>query len=134
MANVVNSTAEVTGSRNVIVKWDGILDTALETNVKKFDVSTYTNGEKAVASTANIIKVWYDIGVGVDTLSLLFDATGNDEALILSPGNGFMDFSSFGGIKNPKSAGYTGDILMTNTGTVGTDFSYNIVAELRLKY
>ena len=120
--------------RVVVVRWDGVLDTSLESAVKKVDASTFTDSEGKVADAASIMSIDYDIGIGVDAVQLLFDATANDVALTLNPGSGNMDFTKFGGISNPKSTGYTGDILLTNTGTVGTDFTYQLIVTLKLKY
>ena len=47
-----------------------------------------------------------------DSALVAFDASTDDTALLLN-GDTDYDFSSFGGITNPKSTGVTGDILIT---------------------
>jgi len=134
MANVVQTVTEYNGSRKAVLRWDAILDTSHESAVKKIDVSTLTAGDGSAPAYASILAVDYDIGVGIDTVTILFDATTDDEALVLSPGQGNKNFEHFGGITNPQSTGYTGDISLTTTGTVATDCSYQILITLKLHY
>ena len=47
-----------------------------------------------------------------DSALVAFDASTDDTALLLN-GDTDYDFSSFGGITNPKSTGVTGDIKIT---------------------
>jgi len=61
---------------------------------------------------------------------MLWDATANVLAYTVAAGeNGFVDFSSFGGIKNNAGAGVTGDLLFTTIGHTATD-SYSIIIEV----
>ena len=47
-----------------------------------------------------------------DSALIAFDASTDDTAILLN-GDTDYDFSSFGGITNPKSTGVTGDIKIT---------------------
>ena len=133
MANVVNTNTLLTGDRQVVVRWDGILDTGNESAVKKFDVSGFTRSDGVAATHATIMKIDY-IVAGFSSVTILFDATNDDEAVVLTPNSGSIDYTEFGGMKNPKSAGYTGDLMLTTAGTPAATCVYDILLHLKLHY
>lgn len=95
-----------------------------ESAVAKIDISTLQGNPSAV----KIEKVWYNtFGMAV---KILFDHTTDDTGMVLQ-GDGSFDFTSFGGLKDPASAGGTGDVLFTTVGhTVGD--TYNIILQIGL--
>ncbi|CAB4212999.1 hypothetical protein UFOVP1436_52, partial [uncultured Caudovirales phage] len=59
---------------------------------------------------------------GFSSVKLLWDHTTDDVAMVLS-GSGFQDFTTTGGKAakcDPRSAGGTGDLLLTSTGASAT--------------
>lgn len=77
------------------------------------DISEYTIG--GPSTTCNILEVWWTCH-NLE-FELYFDATTDDKGLYMCEGtSGHWDFSSFRGIPNPKSGGYTGDILLCTYG------------------
>lgn len=122
MADLVTSQTVFNGSKRTIRAFTSVSDGTGESAVTKVDISTLTGAPTAV----RIMKVWYDI-VGM-SVKVIFDHTTDDTALVLA-GQGFLDFSSFGGVPDPASAGATGDVLFT-TVNHGVSDTYTIVLEL----
>jgi hypothetical protein len=97
------------------------------------DMSEYTIGGNPVSLSINKVE-WSLENMNV---KLLFDANTDDEGITLS-GIGKYDFSKIGGIKNPKSTGYTGDIMLATYGVLinaAEDTVGSIILECKkLKY
>jgi hypothetical protein len=70
------------------------------------------------------------IGSGFTSLTLSWDHTTDDVALVLPPGAIDMDFSDVGGLHDPQSAGGTGDLLVTSAGASSGDI-YHLILELK---
>ena len=138
MADAVTSQTIIDTDKRAVIKLTNISDGTGESSVKKVDVSALnTNAQGETCSRVTIDQVWYDVG-GLRT-ALEFDATSNVVALVLggsaAAGNvsGYMDFRSFGGLKNTLASGYDGDIDLTTHGHTNHDH-YTIVLELSKNY
>lgn len=124
MADAVTSQTLFSGSKTVVMAFTNTSDGTGESAVQKVDIS----GLQGVPTAVKINKVWYNTsGMAV---KVLFDHTTDDTVLVLQ-GDGCMDFTSFGGLKDPASAGGTGDILFTTVGHTAND-TYSIVMEIGL--
>jgi len=138
MADAVTSQTLSDGDRIAVVKLTNISDGTGESSVAKVDVSALANNSAGAAcALATIEQVWYDIG-GM-RVALEWNATTNVVAAVLGgsaaagPGSGYMDFRSFGGVKNTLASGYNGDIDLTTHGHTSHDH-YTIVLQLRKSY
>ena len=138
MADAVTSQTLSDGDRVAVVKFTNISDGSGEASVAKVDVSALANNSAGAAcALATIEQVWYDIG-GM-RVALEWNATTNVVAAVLGgsaaagPGSGYMDFRSFGGVKNTLASGYNGDIDLTTHGHTNHDH-YTIVLQLRKSY
>ena len=138
MADAVTSQTLSDGDRIAVVKFTNISDGSGEASVAKVDVSALANNSAGAAcALASIEQVWYDIG-GM-RVALEWNATTNVVAAVLggsaAAGNvsGYMDFRSFGGIKNTEASGVDGDIDLTTHGHTAHDH-YTIVLQLRKSY
>lgn len=138
MADAVTSQTLSDGDRIAVVKFTNISDGSGEASVAKVDVSALANNSAGAAcALASIEQVWYDIG-GM-RVALEWNATTNVVAAVLGgsaaagPGSGYMDFRSFGGVKNTLASGYNGDIDLTTHGHTNHDH-YTIVLQLRKSY
>ena len=139
MADAVTSQTLSDGDRIAVVKYTNISDGTGESSVKKVDISTFASSVTtgATPARATIEQVWYDIG-GM-RVALEWNATTNVVAAVLGgsaaagPGSGYMDFRSFGGVKNTLASGYDGDIDLTTHGHTSHDH-YTIVLQLRKSY
>jgi hypothetical protein len=68
---------------------------------------------------------------GFASVRLNFDHSTDDEGLVLPVGSGERDYFSDGGLKDPLSAGGTGDLLLTTNGGASGS-TYDIVLHVRL--
>ena len=138
MADAVTSQTLSDGDRIAVMKFTNLSDGSGESSVKKVDVSALANNSAGAACAhATINQIWYDIG-GM-RVALEWNATTNVVAAVLGgsaaagPGSGYMDFRSFGGLKNTLASGYDGDIDLTTSGHTNLDH-YTIVLQLRKSY
>ena len=138
MADAVTSQTLADGDKIAVVKFTNISDGTGESSVKKVDVSALAkNSAGASCAHATINQIWYDIG-GM-RVALEWNATSNVVAAVLggsaAAGNvsGYMDFRSFGGLKNTLASGYDGDIDLTTHGHTNHDH-YTIVLEVAKNY
>ena len=138
MADAVTSQTLADGDKIAVIKLTNISDGTGEASVKKVDVSALAaNSAGAACAHATINQLWYDIGGMRGALE--WNATSNVVAAVLggsaAAGNvsGYMDFRSFGGIKNTLASGYDGDIDLTTHGHTNHDH-YTIVLEVAKNY
>ncbi len=129
MADAVTSTTLVDDVKKSVLRFTNVSDSTGESAVAKVDasaLSAMTNGSKS--TDIKIMKCWWSIsGMDVD---ILWNADANVHAITLtSDGAGFLDFSSFGGLRNTAGTGKDGDILFTTRGHANLD-TYMIVLEL----
>ena len=124
MADAVTSQTLHDGPRNLVRKFTNLSDGTGEAAVLKVDVSSFEGAPAGV----RIDRVEYDIS-GMQ-VSLLWDADTDVTALILSTGQGCLDFAALGGLKNNAGTGVTGDLLLTTTGHTAND-SYTIVLHMK---
>ena len=138
MADAVTSQTLADGDKIAVMKFTNLSDGNGESSVAKVDVSALAaNSAGETPALATIEQIWYDIG-GM-RVALEWNATSNVVAAVLggsaAAGNvsGYMDFRSFGGIKNTLASGYDGDIDLTTSGHTNLDH-YTIVLELSKNY
>jgi hypothetical protein len=124
MADAVNTQVLQAGSVRKFIKFTNLSDGTGESAVVKVDASALAG---RAAKNVSIESIFWSIkGMRV---KVHFDADTDDTALILD-GSGYWDFSEFAGIDNPKSTGYTGDIMFT-TITAAANDSYTIILEVK---
>lgn len=123
MADTVDAR-DVYKGRYVVRHLQSRSDGTGESGVIKADVSTYLTRAGAVATYFTVMWIQYDCqGMNV---RLDFDADTDDELATLG-GSGVLDWSGIGGVTDPKSAGYTGDIkLTTNSQTAGATYDITL--------
>jgi hypothetical protein len=68
---------------------------------------------------------------GFTSITLSWDHTTDDRALVLPSGAFDLDFRDLGGLHDPQSAGGTGDLVITTAGPTNGDI-YHLILELRL--
>jgi len=139
MADAVTSQTLADGDKTAVIKLTNISDGNGESSVKKVDVSALaastTTG--SAPSRVTIDQIWYDIG-GM-RVALEWQATTNVVAAVLGGSaavgvsSGYLDFRSFGGLKNTEASGVDGDIDLTTHGHTAHDH-YTIVLQLRKSY
>tara|TARA_Y100001963_G_C6788083_1_gene453994 strand:- start:1654 stop:2052 length:399 start_codon:yes stop_codon:yes gene_type:complete len=129
MADTVASTTLQDGPRSAVLRFTNVSDGTGESAVAKVDASalaSMTDGNKS--TNIKIMKCWWSIS-GMD-IDIYWNASTNVFALSLtSDGAGYLDFSSFGGLRNTAGSGKDGDILFTTRNHSSGD-TYTIVLEV----
>ncbi len=122
MADNVSARALLDTATRHILHLTNVSDGTGEAAVIKADASALA------ALTFKIRAIYYStVGMG---FKLLFDATTDDLAFeIGADAAGQIEFPIDGRIGDPKSAGFTGDMLLTTVGHISGD-SYSIVLDL----
>jgi hypothetical protein len=64
------------------------------------------------------------------SIILAFDADTDDNALILA-GNGTIDLREIGGIPDPQSTGFTGDLFLSTDSIAGAEESGFVIVKCR---
>lgn len=137
MADTVKVRALVDDGRQHVVHLTCKSDATGESAVVKVDRSAIADAiDGAEAASLDIEAVRWAVQ-GFSSVTLLWDRTADDVALRLS-GNGYEDFVGPSDIRalqaatlaDPRSAGGTGDILLTSEGAVD-GATYDITLWLR---
>jgi hypothetical protein len=128
MGDAVATTVLRNTGKKYKAYFTNVSDGTGESAVQKVDISGLTLNNGSAPTKVKITRIWYSISSGM-SVSLLFDHTANDIVFIPS-GDGFRDFeTNMGGLRDPASAGGTGDLLFTTNGASAGD-TYWIMLEL----
>jgi hypothetical protein len=129
MADTVDTVVVRNGKRDYTVRLLNKSDGTGESGVTKVDISTLTAANGATCTYTSILSI--DGVVTGGEVYLTWDHTTADEIAYLS---GFVnrDFSYEGGLVDPKTAGGTGDILLTTVG-FASGSGYDLTIRLRKK-
>ena len=115
MVDTVSTNITNDGLRNFHVHLQGVSDGTGETAVVKVDISTLIGPNGTIAPASFSVKsIQYDVA-GFSSVQLFFDATTDDQLATMS-GPGFLEFDS--PLKDPRSTGFTGDILLTSNNPI----------------
>lgn len=101
-----------------------------EAGVVKVDISTFTDAAGNLATYSAVDRIEYSVW-GFSHVLLEWDHTTDDEIAVLSA-QGIMDWSKVGGNVDPRTAGETGDIILTTNGAVDGS-GYDITLYVRPK-
>ena len=130
MADVTDSIVIETTPRRYIVRFLNVYVDTGESAVVKVDKSTLTASNGAEPRDLIIDEIEWTIQ-GYTYIKLLWDHTTDDEIAVLT-GTGYRNYWSSGGLKDPRSAGGTGDVVATTVGTTAGN-SYDITINCRLQ-
>jgi hypothetical protein len=125
MADTVLNTTVFDGAKKLITHYNVVSDNSGSTT-KIVDVSALNSNNGKTCKTVRLNKVSCNVSVTApaDALRMQWDATTD---VVFQSLNGEMeyDYSDFGGLKNTKASGYTGDVNIVlpactagDTGTV----------------
>jgi len=130
MADTVDSIVlESTPKRYIVRLFNVYVDTG-ESAVVKVDKSGLVASNGLEPRDLIIDEIEWAIQ-GYSKVTLLWEHDTDDEAVVLT-GNGYANYWSSGGLKDPRSSGGTGDIVCTTTGAAAGN-SYNITLNCRLQ-
>ncbi len=113
------------------VGWMNKSDGTGEAAVIKLDISTLAGplGDGVAPTSVSVAEISWCIQ-GFTSVELLWDHNTDDEIDILS-GAGYRNYRDLSYLVDPKSAGGTGDVLLTTTGAVA-GATYDIAICFRL--
>ena len=129
MANTIDKRTIHDGPRNLVVEAFMLGDASgEETATNLIAVSGYA-GHGVDWDEVSVTKIVHSLtGFSVN---LLWDATTDDEFAQISGDNaGTLDYSGMGGLINPGTTGFTGDIMFTTVG-LGAGDKGNIVLHMK---
>ncbi len=105
-------------------------DATGESNVVKIDKSALLNTIGSEPVAIDIMSVRWNIQ-GFSYIKISWDHTADDTAMLLS-GNGFDSFEEACGLRDPRTTGGTGDVLLTSVGAAsGATYDITIVCRLQ---
>ncbi len=131
MADTVNTQIVYNGNRRFTTHLTNESDGTGEAAVTKIDVSTLTVADGSVATYLTIDFIEYSVS-GFNYVTLEFDNSGTNDELAVLKGQSVMDWAAFGGLSDPQTTNFTGDIVLTTDG--GSDgASYDITIHARPK-
>lgn len=131
MADAVDTIVLETTQLYYKVRLLNISDATGESGVVKIDKSTLVANNGEEPKRLIIQEVEWSIQ-GFASVRLNFDHTTDDEGMVLATGAGYRDYRPHGGLKDPLSAGGTGDLLLTTNGAA-SGATYDIVVTARLQ-
>jgi hypothetical protein len=131
MPDTVTTETIFNGRRMKVLHLTNISDGTGEAGVTKLDISTLTFDQGRVPTYSTVEKIEYNIQ-GFTSVRLFWDHTTDDEIALLSNGTDSIDFCKVGGKTDPRSAGGTGDILLTTAGnTSGATYDIRLYVRPR---
>ena len=113
MADTVLNTTVFDGAKKLITHYNNVSDSS-GGSTKIVEVSTLASNNGKTCKTVRLNKVSFNVSVTApaDAVRLLWDAT-TDVAFQTLAGEMAFDYSDFGGLKNTKASGYSGDVNLT---------------------
>jgi hypothetical protein len=123
MVDLVDTKVIHKGRRHCVHRTN-ISDGTGEAAATVIDISTLTDPNGRLCTEITIDRIEYNIQ-GFDSVRLHWDHTTDDEIAVLPAGSGALDWSVGGGKADPKSAGGTGDVVVTTAGAL-LDATYDI--------
>ncbi len=134
MADTVDTKVIMTSESFRVFRITNESDGTGEAAVIKLNLSDFTAVNGIVPVAFDIHEIDWSVH-GMNYVSLEWDATTNDEIAILR-GNGYRPYQREGGaLRDPLSAGATGDIVLTTDGHVdGSMYDIKIIGKFRAAY
>lgn len=128
MVDAVNSQTLFDGLSQAVMKFNNVSDGTGEAAVLKVDVSALAPnnvGKECIGVDIRRIVA----SVNGMSVNILWDATTDVSAFVLSPGVYTFDFDTTTILRNNAGTGKTGDIMFTTVGASAGD-TYSIVLEM----
>lgn len=130
MADAVDTIVLEDSPRRRIIRITNLSDGTGESAVVKVDKSALVDFKGVEPRDLIVDEIEWAIQ-GFTAIRLFWDHTTDDEIAILPTGSGYKNYWSSGGLKDPRSAGGTGDIILTTDGEAA-NATYDITINCRL--
>jgi hypothetical protein len=121
MPNVTATQILLDGDKHVVVLCTGILDTSNVSATVVIDVSALG----PPATDLLIDYIYWSASAQLQVL-LSWEAATDDLAAALV-GSAHHDYKCFGGLKNPRSAGWNGDLVLSTQGWASGIQTYSVI-------
>ena len=122
MADVVLNQTLFEGDKKLVTHYQNVSDNTGGTT-KIVDVSALTaRQDGSTPATVTLNKIWYSVSMTakVDAVKLMWDAA-TDATFLTVEGDGHLDYSSIGGIKNNQATNFTGDVVIVMPACTAND-------------
>ena len=132
MSDSVTSQVIHQDNKQYVIHLTSVSDGTGESGVVKVDKSAMSITGQSPAVAVGHMAIAGIVGFvhGFNYVQLLWDHTSDDVALTIGPGNVDLDFSEWGFINDPQSAGGTGDLILTSSGPTSGDI-YDLIIDVR---
>ena len=122
MADVVLNQTLFEGDKKLVTHYQNVSDNTGGTT-KIVEVSALTaRQDGSTPATVTLNKIWYSVSMTakVDAVKLMWDAD-TDATFLTVEGDGHLDYSSIGGIKNNQATNFTGDVVIVMPACTAND-------------
>ena len=123
MADVVLNQTLFNGDKKLITHYNNVSDSS-GGSTKIIDVDAVANNRSDGTSLSRVVlnKIWYSVSMTakVDAVKMTWDAT-TDATFLTLEGDGYLDYSSIGGIKNNNASGVSGDVIIVMPACTAND-------------
>ena len=122
MADVVLNQTLFEGDKKLVTHYQNVSDNTGGTT-KIVDVSALTaRQDGSTPATVTLNKIWYSVSMTakVDAVKLMWDAD-TDATFLTVEGDGHLDYSSIGGIKNNQATNFTGYVVIVMPSCTAND-------------
>jgi hypothetical protein len=131
MADTVDTLVIFKGTRLYSVRLTNVSDATGESAVAKVTLSALALANGVAPTAVKVREILWSIQ-GFTSVRLFWDHTTDDEIAVLGTGTGYANYSGFNGLMDPRSAGGTGNILLTTAGAaIGATYDITLVLELK---
>ena len=123
MADVVLNQTLFSGDRELVTHYNNVSDnTGGSTKIIDVDAAANNRSDGTSCSRVTLNKIWYSVSMTakVDAVKLMWDAD-TDATFLTLEGDGYLDYSSIGGIKNNEATNATGDVIIVMPACTAND-------------
>jgi hypothetical protein len=123
MADVVLNQTLFQGDKKLITHYNNVSDsTGGSTKIIDVDATANNHSDGRTLSRVTLNKIWYSVSMTakVDAVKMTWDAD-TDPTFLTLEGDGHLDYSSIGGIKNNEATGATGDVIIVMPACTAND-------------
>ena len=122
MADVVLNQTLFEGDKKLVTHYQNVSDNTGGTT-KIVDVSALTaRQDGSTPATVTLNKIWYSVSMTAKVDAVIFMWVADTDATFLTvEGDGHLDYSSIGGIKNNQATNFTGDVVIVMPACTAND-------------
>jgi hypothetical protein len=123
MADVVLNQTLFQGDKKLITHYNNVSDSSGgSTKIIDVDAAANNHSDGRTLSRVTLNKIWYSVSMTakVDAVKMTWDAD-TDPTFLTLEGDGHLDYSSIGGIKNNEATGATGDVIIVMPACTAND-------------